>query len=148
MIDIESIRKRHEAATPGPYIADLDVFDPEGAEIEACVSSPDCSILFTSGCGVANVGTDEDRAAAWAKARASQGLRDAEFLAGTHDDVADLLAENARLTAALTTAKDEERAAVVAWLRGEAQFTDVGPLDTFADAYATAIEAGRHREKA
>ena len=46
-----------------------------------------------------------------------------------------------RLTAALATAKDEERAAVVAWLRGEAHFTDVGPLDTFADAYADGIEA-------
>lgn len=53
-----------------------------------------------------------------------------------------------RLTAALATAKDEERAAVVAWLRGEAHFTDVGPLDTFADAYADGIESNRHREKA
>lgn len=64
------------------------------------------------------------------------------------DDIACLLGEVERLTAALATAKDEERAAVVAWLRGEAHFTDVGPLDTFADAYADGIEAGRHREKA
>lgn len=64
------------------------------------------------------------------------------------EDIAWLLGEVGRLAADLTAAKNEERAAVVAWLRGEAHFTDVGPLDTFADAYATAIEAGRHREKA
>ena len=152
--DLESIRKRLEAATPGPcaYMGDDQAFM---REVRTCDA-------FSLICTMDRDGPDPDA--------------DGAFLAAAHDDVVVLLAEVGRLTierddyasqadaerarwrpiaeraeraeAALATAKDEERAAVVAWLRGEAHFTDVGPLDTFADAYADGIESNRHREKA
>lgn len=63
-----------------------------------------------------------------------------------------LLAEVDRLTLALTTAKDEERAAVVAWLRnngpgGAMEFYGEQIGGTELSCAADAIEAGRHREK-
>ena len=61
-----------------------------------------------------------------------------------------LLAEVDRLTAALATAKDEERAAVVVLLKAEAD--RIGVLSLVAAGAllrcADVVEAGEHREKA
>jgi hypothetical protein len=111
-LDLDKIEARLKAATPGPYIADLDVFDHDTCEIEACVSSNPCTMLFTAQTDVNNDGTDEERARKWGVAKDGQAFRDALFLAHAPTDLAALVAEVRRLQAEADTMREwAERAA-------------------------------------
>lgn len=102
---LAEIKAKTEAARPGPWEADLDVFDHEEPVIVACVTDGPISML-------AEISTDimsgsED---CWPKARASQALRDAEFCAMARSAIPELLAEVERLrTATADTAAQARR---------------------------------------
>ena len=90
--DLDAIEALLTAATPGPWLADLDIFDPDDHEIEACVSSADVRILFTSGTGYTYGEAPEvERAAAWAAAKASQQMTDARLIAAAPTALRSLL---------------------------------------------------------
>ncbi len=59
-------------------------------------------------------------------------------------EAAALVAEVERLRA---DGRDDERAAVVAWLRGDAGFRMVPGNMAYCDYYADAIERGEHRRE-
>lgn len=85
-LDIEKIKKRHAAATPGPYCADSDSsqsWTPEDGYAPTFVDTP--AGLWRQ--------TQPDTGAEMAR----QGA-DAEFLAHSWQDVLDLVAEVERLT--------------------------------------------------
>ncbi len=91
--DITKLRALAEAATPGPWIAEVDAFDHE--EISAVVADAKTNLLFTSGCDVSmhhsnDAWSTEDsrlRDAQWEKAKASQAMRDATYIAACSPDV-------------------------------------------------------------
>ena len=134
--DLESIRKRHEAAVN--LARDLQHATLHGPVPVATTMQMASELVWARG-EIVRLTVDLE------SIRAALGHGADENLWPVGVTVAEAVK---RLVGQAATAKDEERAAVVAWLRGEAHFTDVGPLDTFADAYADGIEAGRHREKA
>lgn len=172
MIDIESIRKRHEAAVN--LARDLQRATLHGPVPIATTMQMASELVWASGEIVRLAEALKESArllknAEWmlgvVTAERDEALADMEEGQGVIDGVVNAFGDRPResglwpvgvslgeavagVIGALATAKDEERAAVVAWLRGEAHFTDVGPLDTFADAYADGIESNRHREKA
>lgn len=99
--DLAAARELCESATAGPYLADLDMFDNE---IVACISNATTAILFTGGtdCVVphAQKWTQElqqQSDAAWERAKESQALRDAQFLAASGTLVPSLLDDVERL---------------------------------------------------
>jgi len=106
-IDRDALRRLCEAATPGPYVAEVDIFD--GDVWEAIVSNAGTSILFTAGTdvpvhhGVLNgAWSAEDsrmRDEQCAKAKQSQAMRDAQFLAAARTAIPELLDECERLEA-------------------------------------------------
>lgn len=98
-LDTAEIEARLAAATEGPWAADLDIFDCEECEIEACVSNMGTTILFTSGTDQNTRGSDSEREAAWIAADKSQELKDAAFIAHARTDIPALLAEIDRLSA-------------------------------------------------
>jgi hypothetical protein len=85
MLDIKAIRERANAATKGPWLADLDVFSVN-EPIQACVSNVGTSMLLTL-----------DAGSSWSEARESQGLKDAEFIAASISDIPALCDEVERL---------------------------------------------------
>lgn len=97
--ELAEIKARCDAATPGPYKAELDVFEHDDPEIEVCITNIGATTpptrgylsLFTAGTGLK---VSEEN---WPKAHASQDLRDAEFFAHARTDVPALLAEIERL---------------------------------------------------
>lgn len=123
-----------EAATPGPWIADLDIFDVAEPDIEACVSNEGVSILFTSDTGISNPSGPNDPK--WAEANGSQALTDAKAIVWLRNhadelladpaldvplDVAAALQEIALLTGDMPPAVNDE----VGWYRGQF-YTAVG----------------------
>lgn len=99
--DLDAIEALLTAATPGPWLADLDIFDPDDHEIEACVSSADVRILFTSGTGYTYGEAPEvERAAAWAAAKASQQMTDARLIAAAPTALREVIAYARALEAA------------------------------------------------
>lgn len=135
MTDLETIKARLAAATPGPWYVDESL---RGVEAQ------------THGYPVEIV--------AWT------GRADAVLIAHAPGDIAALVAEVARLrgqrhadneaiAGAWDAGRDNERAAVVKWLRYEAEmatgtnttaaFQHAARLDTLAEA----IERGEHREE-
>lgn len=107
-LDIAAIRARADAATPGPWHAETDCFDPDNPEIEACVTNitedlADHDVLFTSTTGM-NVGHREN----WATAEASREMRDARFMATARTDVPALCDEVDRLRRELAASKARE----------------------------------------
>lgn len=110
MADHSTLRKLATAATPGPWEAELDCFS-EADKIEAVVSTEGTRMLFSSGTDVplhrqAGARWTEDdelkRDAQWAKARETQELRDAQYIA----------AANPSAVLALLDELDEARAEV------------------------------------
>lgn len=98
---LKQMREVAEKATPGPWLADLDVFDDEGL-LEACVSNEAVSILFTADTDVSNDGT----AKSTAEARATQAFRDAEYIATCNPAaVLELISEAERLRDGVAQAK-------------------------------------------
>ncbi len=85
---LDEIEARAKAATPGPWKADLDVFDPDEHEIEACVSNEGVTILATLSTGI-RLHEDAPGAHAklWGQAGESQELKDAAFIAHARTDV-------------------------------------------------------------
>jgi hypothetical protein len=90
---LKRIEARALAATAGPWEAELDCFDPDTREIEACVTNQGVRILFTSGTDI------EASDGGWKDARHSQALKDARFMAHSRTDVPALIAEIRRLQA-------------------------------------------------
>lgn len=88
---LEGIRARAEKATPGPWKADLDVFDHgKEAEIVACVTDGPVSLLAQIGTGHLSYQENEPREggdARWKLAHASQAKVDATFIAESRSDV-------------------------------------------------------------
>ena len=123
--DLDAIEALLTAATPGPWLADLDIFDPDDHEIEACVSNADVRILFTSGTGYTYGEAPEvERAAAWAAAKASQQMTDARLIAAAPLALREVIA----YARALEQERDEvqarhdaEIAGIVAMLREQAR---------------------------
>lgn len=110
MTRLDEIRKRAEAATSGPWTADLDMFDMNEG-IVACVTDEGVNLLATIATGkliqVAEPWTEELtrlRDEQWRSARDGQELRDAAFIAHAREDVPYLLGEVERLQALLQRA--------------------------------------------
>lgn len=123
--DLDAIEALLTAATPGPWLADLDIFDPDDHEIEACVSNADVRILFTSGTGYTYGEAPEvERAAAWAAAKASQQMTDARLIAAAPLALREVIAYARALEQERDAAQarhDAEIAAVVEGLREQAE---------------------------
>jgi hypothetical protein len=107
--DLDAIEQLARAATPGPYQSDLDMFSMDEG-INAIVSNVGTTILFAAETDVMphrrsddEPWTAEDRAKRdeqWAKARETQELRDAQYIAAVSPDVVlSLLAELRKLRA-------------------------------------------------
>jgi hypothetical protein len=105
--DLDAIEQLARAATPGPYQSDLDMFSMDEG-INAIVSNVGTTILFAAETDVMphrrsddEPWTAEDRAKRdeqWAKARETQELRDAHYIAAVSPDVVlSLLAELRKL---------------------------------------------------
>ena len=94
MSDFDELRAKALAATPGPWMADIDVFSDENG-YEACVSNVGTAILFTSGCDVplhrpSHDWTANDSAIQHTRteqAKASQPMVDAVYIAAASPDV-------------------------------------------------------------
>lgn len=72
-------RELAESATKGTWEADLDLFDVEEPEIQACVSNDyGLTMLFTAGTDVMCESREH-----WSVAENSQAYKDAEFIAAT-----------------------------------------------------------------
>ena len=83
----QKVRERAQAATEGPWTADLDCFaneDDQFPEIEACVSNDATALLFCESVMVVREQAD------WQKARDTQQYRNAEFMAHARTDVPEL----------------------------------------------------------
>jgi hypothetical protein len=106
---LEGIRARAEKATPGPWKADLDVFDHgKEAEIVACVTDGPVSLLAQIGTGHLSYQENEPREggdARWKLAHASQAKVDATFIAESRSDVPWLVSQ---LEAAMGRERDAE----------------------------------------
>ncbi len=78
----KEMRKRCEAATPGPLEADVDYFSDEDDGIMAVVDNHDSSLFFLSATEIAPRGDDS-----WEKTKASQQYKDAVFFAHARTDL-------------------------------------------------------------
>lgn len=78
-LDLDKLRELEKAATPGPFESDLDMFetDETGGEIEACVSNGSVSRLWRTETEIRSDAPDDG----WARAAASQAVKDADYLA-------------------------------------------------------------------
>lgn len=108
-LDIPAARAIVDAATPPPWKAELDVFDHGvDAEIMAViVDGPPITLLAEIGTGQLSYQEGEPREAGdarWLKAKDSQALKDARFIA-----------EARTLLPEALTALEEERAEVERW---------------------------------
>lgn len=100
---VDRARELLEAATPGPWKAELDMFHDN--VIAASVSNESVSLLaildteyeVKDSEGPWTSADDQRRDALWMLAREGQELRDATFIAAAPDLVRDLLAEVGRL---------------------------------------------------
>jgi hypothetical protein len=115
MIDLAAARAVCEGATEGPWVAELDVFNSEDG-IVASVSNARTELLFSAG---TDFGIDttplnapwtqersDRRDAEWAKAKESQELRDARFIASARTLLPQALDEISRLRALVVEACD------------------------------------------
>ena len=124
-LDLDAAEKLSDSATPGPWIAELDCFDLDDG-IDAIVSNEGTTILFKSstdtpihrGSGPDGDWTADDSAkrdVQWAKARDTQELRDARFIAAARTLVPDLIRAvreaRAERDAAVANAAESQRIA-------------------------------------
>ena len=88
------------AASPRPYVAELDDFG--NGEHEAIVSNAKTDILFTAGTGIGYAAPadgswtpadEEAKNETWRRARETQAMRDAAFLAAAANEVERLIHE-------------------------------------------------------
>jgi hypothetical protein len=98
-IDIDAIRKRCEAAYPGPYKCDLDIHDPLARTIVACVTNDPIDFV----CGIdtdhdAPTGPDDPK---WKLAKEDRSFATGVFMAAAITDVPALLAALAAAEKAL-----------------------------------------------
>lgn len=108
-IDLHAIWRRSQAASPGPFVVALGIFNEDGdvdASVRTNVDGADryfCS--FNTGVQPQNAGDldawhPELAPAASAEAKASQAWADATFVANARSDIDALLVEVKRLRAA------------------------------------------------
>lgn len=119
--DVVKLRAAAQAATKGPWAANLDVFNDEDGIVACVVDSPitmlvqigtDIPLHHVPDDGRWTAEDDAKRDAQWEKARQSQALRDANYLAAASPDVVlSLLDRLEQLESALGEACD--------WLDGE-----------------------------
>jgi hypothetical protein len=110
---VKRAREAMEGVTEGPWVAELDVFNGDEG-IVASVSNARTDILFTAGTDFGidttplNAPWTQERAdklvAEWAKAKVSQELRDARFIAASRTLVPEFVARVEKLEALLAEA--------------------------------------------
>ena len=112
---LKQIHERVEAATHGPWTAELDQFSVEEG-IVASITDPDITMLVKIDTGLRIEGPNDGswtaadsnrRDAQWRLARTQQEIKDATFIAAARTDVPALLAEVARLRHELNQVYDE-----------------------------------------
>ena len=113
--EIANARKLCEAATAGPWSAELDMFRDN--IISACVSDASIEVLaildtdYEVKANKEGAWTTQDslnRDGLWRQARDSQELRDAQFIAASRTLLPQLLDEVERLRSALTDFADQD----------------------------------------
>lgn len=92
---LDDLEKLEKAATPGPWEHDLDVFDSEEYEIQACVTNGkavDLLALIATGVHARESGdADPLNKKQWALARESKAQADAAFIAAARNALPELI---------------------------------------------------------
>lgn len=153
-LNLVAIRALCEAATPGPWIAELDCFDMDDG-IDAIVSNDGTTILFKSNTGIPmhrgsgpdgewTAGDSAKRDAQWAKARDGQELRDARFIAAARTLIPQLLAAVEQLQRERDDARAERDELIEAVIGGPqaklVELTDRTAAERTAEAIAAWLD--------